>query len=820
MKCRRPFYNSKVRMLLHCLRCHECRRDRAVESAVANTIRQVRATNPPPAPTDLHAKLRLSVAYEPTRRAPKVALTLGTCAILFAFVLFFQNGTGGRRHETIISNGSGDHVSRSDDGSAIPAKVEHAKPGVKSGLQVFPKRHGSPVVARNQFVVRPKAREDELVYLNPGRYGTTFSLTGMPTKTGVQLPAMRDDFVAPPQALFASIGSPEELPEMARDAMEKYKQEAAVVDSRLVHNISLALKHASMKEVCRELSRQTGVRISAGRNVADENATLFVGSRPAREVMREISLVFGFIWDREGEDGAYSYRLKQSTDSLVEEEKLRNDDVTQAIKSLTRRIRSGSSEKADIADLSRLVFSELLPDEMDRLRSGQPVSLGTNPGSNQGMIDPQVSTRLLGAMGGIKLAAESYEGTDDVTDPNAIPFSRMRNPGVNLSLRMKLTEFGGAGLDADIEAYGTTDKFPRAGYGRPVNIGKIDGVAESAIDNAKANAALRHVQGMSKQVDFKPIPTVPLAEQTSDWGRQSSYPRLLQFSSYRDSKELQPPRPYMTSDDFWQSVHEATGRDVVADSFSRLFKLAEFKGQLFDVLSRGCDDMHVRWGSSDGWLIGRSRAYYWQRINEVPKEKLVAWSKQRRQNRDGTLPIEGVIEMSSLDNRQLDAMQVGLTIVNQWHLPEWGIVSRPLWPFGFEPVRPMVRFLGALPPDQLQAILDHKLAVSSVSQANLEIGGLADISRGAVLGVDYVPPGKFYWDPTFEIGKEEVNTDLIVGDTPEAVEDEIHKRYPDRPKGEVTLSDGAFTLIIYDKDQTLTRGDFRFGIGHRGSIGN
>jgi hypothetical protein len=131
-----------------------------------------------------------------------------------------------------------------------------------------------------------------------------------------------------------------------------------------------------------------------------------------------------------------------------------------------------------------------------------------------------------------------------------------------------------------------------------------------------------------------------------------------------------------------------------------------------------------------------------------------------------------------------------------------------------------VRFLAALPPDQLQAALKHDLHVSALSEANLELGHLANVGRDSTLGVDYIPSGKYYWAPIFEMGKEEVHSELIMGDTEDEVETEVERRYPGRPKDEVALSDGVFALIVHSKNHDECRGDFVFGVGHRGPFGN
>lgn len=526
---------------------------------------------------------------------------------------------------------------------SVQAAEHHKGHGVVPfvGLPTKPPRE-SHAVATTHNVIRhdldPKSRKpslsglsavNELKYLNSGKEGVVVGVGSAFAKSAMKLPAMRDDFVAPPELTFASIGTPAELDEMAHDVMKNYKQEANVVDSRLVHNVSLAMKHASMSEVCKELQRQTGVRIAAGRNVRDDNGTLYVTSRPAREVLREISRVFGFMWEREGENGTYSYRLKQDTAAEIAEERLRNDDVAKAIQSLTRRVRIQAQSSQNLVDLCRQVFAELLPDEFDMLRSGVPVEIGTKTGRNKEQLDQSISSALLAEAGGIKPYKESFlQASRD--DPDVIPFSKMKNSGVSVTLKMRISEFGGASLHASVDAYGSTDAFPKCRTNMQFTLGKVDGIAETPVSNTDKNLTLRSSPEMIRRVVVEPRPSTPEAEQRAD---STLVPGPLgmsaDYASYLSSAGLQPPHPFMTSDDFWQAVHEATGQDIIADSFSRLFKLSKYQGQLFLVLSQACDAMHMKWSVDEGWLVGRSSAYYWQRTNEVPMDRLRQWARLR-----------------------------------------------------------------------------------------------------------------------------------------------------------------------------------------------
>jgi len=660
---------------------------------------------------------------------------------------------------------------------------------------------------------------DDLAFLNPGRFGTMPAVAGISTTQALNLPPMRDDFVAPPELQFASTGSPEEIGAIEKAALEHYRQQANVVDAHLVQNVSLQVKHASMDELCQELERRTGVRISAGRNVRDENVTIFIKKRPLRDVMREISRVFGFVWEREGDEGAYRYRLRQDTAAEIAEGRLRDDDVSQAIQALGKHVRTGAEAIHGSAELARQAFNDLLPEELERLSSGQRVTLASKAGPGEGLLASSMTEGLLEQMGGIRPVKDGYMTSNNPQAPGYIPFTKMQDTGVNVVYRMKITEFGGALLSALISIHGTTERFKGAGFGLQQSLGKVAGVAEGPIRNANANVALRTAEGMNTRVDLAPHPSTPENEQGVDPGQLAINTIATLYTSYRTAEGLKPPRPFMTSDDFWEAVHDRTGRDIVADSFSRLFRLTSYKKTLFEDLSQACDAMHMRWSQDEGWLVGRSRAYYWQRVNEVPKSRLLAWAHERQ--RRGLTTLDSVLEMASMTDRQLQSVEVGKAIVNQWKLPEWGIPSRPLWPFDDEPVLLACRFLAGLPPDQLAAALDYRLPANLVNRESLDYAKLQGAYPEAVIGVDYIPAGKFYWSPTFEVNKETVHSDLITGDTREAVDVEVHRRYPDRPLGdlgEITLSDGTLAVLTKNGDRVTITGDLRFSIGHRGPI--
>ncbi|MCC2670887.1 MAG: hypothetical protein K0Q72_3358, partial [Armatimonadetes bacterium] len=153
-----------------------------------------------------------------------------------------------------------------------------------------------------------------------------------------KLPPMRDDFVLPRPVLLASTGSAG-----VRKAADEYTKEAAVVDARLFKKVTLGLKGASLLELCEVLQKETGVRFQPARITADEKVTVFVTDRPTRDVMRQVARLFGFVWARSGESGAYRYELVQTLRAQLTEEEMRQQDQNGALLALDARMQADAA---------------------------------------------------------------------------------------------------------------------------------------------------------------------------------------------------------------------------------------------------------------------------------------------------------------------------------------------------------------------------------------------------------------------------------------------------------------------------------------------
>jgi hypothetical protein len=272
-------------------------------------------------------------------------------------------------------------------------------------------------------------------------------------------------------------------------------------------------------------------------------------------------------------------------------------------------------------------------------------------------------------------------------------------------------------------------------------------------------------------------------------------------------------KPHVTTADAWEAVHRATGTPIVADAYSRVFRAERLKIErqpVFDALCRLGDELGVRWRMDGGFLLCRSTSYFWDKLKEVPARQLRRWAENRRQN--GSLPLEDVLEIATLSDRQLDSRLVGYGVAHCWELLEWGIVgSVPFRPRldGGGYARRYARLLAGLGPDQRRAALSPAgLPFGQLSPPQQEeLAGvlvrhgrdprlLADL----LLRVEYVPAGVYVWFPQVttsaeaERGRRE--WPMVSAKTAEAVLAEARRFDPAAEAGEIHRSPGVLSITF------------------------
>lgn len=520
-----------------------------------------------------------------------------------------------------------------------------------------------------------------------------------------------DDFVEVPLPQLAGRGAAG-----AADAVRAYKEEREVVDPRLQRKVTLAFKGSSFEELCDELARQTGISIAAGKRVADDNVTVFCKDRPARDLMRAVARLFGFTWDRKGAEGEWTYRLNQPLRAQLLEEELRDRDRHEALVALDQEMRRyedllhlspaearAAAKNADGPTKSLLeslggegwaparLYGTLTPEQLSALHNGPGgrgiAFLGPNsagpPGAPRrprrpdapepvGSLDPAWSRSVMDSFPSWKVSVgpngSIVMGTTGEGQPGRPP---VEVPGLEVSevtLRISENELGVLTLTGG-------SGFHKPGGGSASRMVQLaTGVSPSVRDpkNAESNAALKEAPGMSERVTLTPEPATNPAERAD----------------------------ILTTAEALEAVHQATGRDVIGDHFTRVhaIKTAQVKEvPLFDALCRIGDALRLRWGSEDRWLTFRSTGFFHDRLKEVPKRHLLRWQAERERSGKG-LPAPSALEIVALTDAQLDAAHVAEGARVLYGIEEWSTVVAPNLRFHW-------RLLSSLPRTQQDAAL-------------------------------------------------------------------------------------------------------------------
>jgi hypothetical protein len=259
-------------------------------------------------------------------------------------------------------------------------------------------------------------------------------------------------------------------------------------------------------------------------------------------------------------------------------------------------------------------------------------------------------------------------------------------------------------------------------------------------------------------VSFHPEPTCPQVKAAL---ARHAAPEPFSYSVSIGNLQL----PHVFSADVWEAVHRATGLPIVADYYTRIYRLDAVtieRKPLFDALCTVGDNLSARWKKDGNFLLCRSSSYFWDKLKEVPNRYLQRWTQDREENNG--LPLADMLEMASRPDQELDSRLVGEGIEHCWGLMEWyglsGDDSRMIRRHG--------RFAAILTPEQLRralqpAGLPFKELTPSQQQAAIQLDSddsqamqwrdqstqpvRADWWPHYVIELEYVPAGWYAWSP-------------------------------------------------------------------------
>lgn len=210
-------------------------------------------------------------------------------------------------------------------------------------------RHG-PVPVVNVAPAMPPAMlpampQDDLAYVNAAggiesyirRWGRLSTMQSDQLQAEIDKTVLiGDDFVTVPFPQVAAAGSGARA--AASEAIHRYRQERAVVDPRLLRKVTLSEKAMPFSDLCAHLTAETGVSFTAGRTAADDKVTIFCKDRPLRDIMRAVTHLFNFSWERDGKEPDFRYVLFQPVRAQLAEEEMRNHDRNEALADLDRQM--------------------------------------------------------------------------------------------------------------------------------------------------------------------------------------------------------------------------------------------------------------------------------------------------------------------------------------------------------------------------------------------------------------------------------------------------------------------------------------------------
>jgi RNA polymerase sigma-70 factor (ECF subfamily) len=553
--------------------------------------------------------------------------------------------------------------------------------------------------------------------------------------------------------------------------------EKEVIDSCLTQKVTLAFKGTALSDFCEYLRAETGVHLAAGASVADEKVTLFCQTMPLRDVMRQLSRPFGYLWLRSRTSGEYRYELVQDLRSQLLEEELRNRDRHAALLALEReveryrpylhlspdealaRARSGArgglsreqaEEKKRLEQLGGAgwgpiqIYFRLSSQELADLCAGKRLAFAAIPRGDERSLPPDVARGALQALRELRAfrAGGGWSVGAAKSAPEGVPLTEFPDTRGTVYLTLNQTELGHFGVDGGTGfAVWQEGHVPLAGSisRGPYAVGVSPAVRSP--QNSAANAKLARDPALRTRVSLQPQP--------SCGANPSPSPPLRVGEGAGGGANA----PRVTTADVLEALHRATGLPIVGDHYTRLYPRETVSVEnlpLFEALNQLADAMRLRWTRDGGWLEFRSTSFYDDRLKEVPNRLLNRWASARQAH--GALTLDDLVEIAQLSDVQLAAGEMAEGARDCFGLAEWDLVRDGL--------QPHLRFLAELSPAQRQqAASAEGLPFDKMTlpqQQRFVAVGLGDMASriksweelsGATVRVEYTQPRWFQWGP-------------------------------------------------------------------------
>jgi len=365
-----------------------------------------------------------------------------------------------------------------------------------------------------------------------------------------------------------------------------------IQDKRLDVKVDVFVKSKNFRDLFAEITKQTEIKLTCERELAGERAIIYFHGRPLRDVMTEVSGLFGYYWLPKGKEGEYSYELREDSRHAkrrADIERQRTDELRDLVTEFTNRV---------IEDPS--VLNRLL--EAEAKSTGEPPmtlayrevpSLFSALGMER--ISDWVSAGGSGQLRWEKLSSDSKEGL--VRWVNSFSESR-RELATGVADPGKVAEYGMQDLSERRMQYvswtGSSISMPHF----RLSIWRTDGRGSIAWLSWPPSLDEDDIR---KAMDASPRNALQARKPLADKCKVTANKHRL--SDYKT--------PYVSVGDVLEAIHECAGLDVIGDyyfqdyGFTKPFEnrdLTSVVSLLWDLGKYAC--------SFDGSVL-RLRYYPW-----------------------------------------------------------------------------------------------------------------------------------------------------------------------------------------------------------------
>lgn len=132
-----------------------------------------------------------------------------------------------------------------------------------------------------------------------------------------------------------------------------------LTDTRLDKHVKVFVKSKNLQQLFGELTAKTGVKTQVSQSLRGERAIIYFHDRPLRDVMTEVSNLFGYYWSVDGTPGHYRYGLYEDIRHAKRREQLRQAPVE-------------FQSEVFLEYLRKLAAGTLNEEAMKRLQSSDP----------------------------------------------------------------------------------------------------------------------------------------------------------------------------------------------------------------------------------------------------------------------------------------------------------------------------------------------------------------------------------------------------------------------------------------------------------------